>query len=70
MYNIIVPNLVHGWILCAELCGLSAEVIHNLPTPLSLPGHRLRDSSHSSAVDFLLIFFFFFESLFFSVCDG
>lgn len=29
---------MHGWILCAELCGLSAEVIHNLPTPLSLPG--------------------------------
>lgn len=28
---------MHGWILCVELCGLFAEVIHNLPTPLSLP---------------------------------
>lgn len=57
MYNIIVPNLVHGWILCVELCGLSAEVIHNLPTTslnarAAPTKHRPRDSypSHPSAV--------------------
>lgn len=37
VYSIIVPNLVHGWVLCVELCGLFAEVIHNLPALLTLP---------------------------------
>lgn len=71
MYNIIVPNLVHGWILCVELCGLSAEVIHNLPTPLSARAaptkHRPRDSylTHPSAVEFNV-----HVSLSLCVCDG
>lgn len=70
MYNIIVPNLVHGWILCVELCGLSAEVIHNLPTPLSMPGLLLLSIARGIHILLISLLCVCFLCVCLSVCNG